>query len=215
MTGAVDWGLLHNQPRLYADAAQFVSSIRNGVPAAREAIFDFIGLGVSNSDIEQMLINMHVHGKLVGAYLAVMAEERASAARARVKIQWIKGLLTDINSRALAIVRHGVPDGTSVSIEVFSGADAVEAYFENYPEEATKTQMRLGLAPERVRDWERAAERAAVGRFAYLMRELTPGRQTHPQKVAALLCAFEHYVDYMDVRNCLRDYEKRLGAAGA
>jgi hypothetical protein len=36
---------------------------------------------------------------------------------------------------------------------------------------------------------EGAARRAAIGRFAYLLRELTPGRQAHPQMTANLLNA--------------------------
>jgi hypothetical protein len=223
----VDWGLLHNQPQLHADAAQYVSSMRNGVPAAREAVLDFVELGVADCDTEQLLINMRVHEKLVDAYLAVKVEKNADAARWRAKLQQIKRWLIDINGRALAIVRHGVHDGRLVSIEVFNAADVVEAYFESYPEEATRTEMRLGLAPERARNWTQAQAkeritdlrmavwRAAIGRFAYLMREATPDHQTHPEMIAKPLSAFGHPVDYMEVRNYLRAYERRLQAAGA
>jgi hypothetical protein len=67
MTQTIDWGLLNNQPRLYAEANQSVSSMRHGNPAARDAILDFVALRVSDFDIEQLLINMHVHERLVRA----------------------------------------------------------------------------------------------------------------------------------------------------
>jgi hypothetical protein len=181
MTSAANWGLLHNQPLLHARAQAFVSGGLN-TQEASDAMFAFVALGVSNSDIERLLVNMRIHGQLVDAWLEVAAQEKAGVERARAEIERIRRLLHDIDSRAAMLICNDIPDGREVPIAVFLSADIVRLYFEDYQIEAAKTRARLGIVSERIRA-KAAAHRAAIGRFAYLMRELTPGRQAHPVMV--------------------------------